>query len=291
MGRVTHRRFQPVEHRFNFPLMMLYLDLAELPRLFQGRWLWSAEHPAFAWFRRADYLGPRELSLDEAIRTRVQAATGQRPRGRVCVLSNLRNAGHIFNPVTFYYCFQPDDDVACGHEGRLEAIVAEITNTPWMERHAYVLDARTHDEQPSPDNPPHRTGQTSVLRWGFEKAFHVSPFMPMDLEYDWAFSTPLEREGSPLGVHMRLRRNGCEVFDATLALRRRAITPGTLAGALMRYPLMTMQVVAAIHGHALRLWMKGARVHKHPGGIKTQAVLPTRILPGGPALAHAEPTT
>jgi DUF1365 family protein len=92
------------------------------------------------------------------------------------------------------------------------------------------------------------------------KVFHVSPFMPMDVDYDWRFSTP----GGTLAVHMRSRRHGLDVFDATLVLRRRPITGASLARVLVRYPAMTARVVAGIYWQALRLWMKGAPFHPHP---------------------------
>ncbi len=243
-GWVRHRRMSPRGHAFTFPLFMAFLDLDELEQVFRGRLLWSARGPNVAWFRRADYLGDRRVPLDRAVRERVEAETGRRPEGPIRVLTHLRYLGYCFNPVSFYYCYDAD-------ERSVETIVAEITNTPWKERHAYVLDA-------SSDLGPRTPGATR--RFAFGKAFHISPFMPMDQRYDWRLSEPGER----VAVHMRNEEAGGRVFDATLAMRRVEMTTASMARALVRYPAMTVQVIAAIHWHALRLWLKRVPVHAHP---------------------------
>jgi DUF1365 family protein len=237
-GTVRHRRFAPVPHEFEYRMFTLYLDLDELPRVFDGRWLWSARRFAPAWFRRADYLGDPSVPLADAVRDLVAERTGTRPAGPIRLLTHLRYWGYVQNPVSFYYCFD-----AAG--SRLESIVADITNTPWGERYAYVVRAN-----PRGDSHPAR----------FDKAFHVSPFMPMDHRYDWNFTTPGER----LNVHMRSHRGGTRVFDATLALRRAPMTGPVLAGCLARHPWMTASVVTGIYWQALRLWLRGVPFHAHP---------------------------
>ncbi len=237
-GTVRHRRFAPLRHEFRYRMFLLYLDLDELPEVFDGRWLWSARRFAPAWFRRADYLGDPEAPLGDAVRDLVAERTGERPTGPIRLLTHLRYWGYVQNPVSFYYCFGPSG-------AAVETVVAEITNTPWGERHAYVV--RT-----DPRSRRHRAS--------FDKTFHVSPFMPMEQRYDWSFSTPGER----LHVHMTSRRDGERVFDATLALQRAPITGPVLAGCLARHPWMTASVVAGIYGQALRLWLRGAPFHPHP---------------------------
>lgn len=239
-GVVRHRRLAPHAHAFTYRMAQLYLDLDEIEQVFAQRWLWSITRRNVAEFRRGDYLGPPELLLAEAVRRRVEQATGQRPIGPIRLLTHLRYAGMVFNPVSFYYCFAADGET-------LVAVLAEITNTPWKERHAYVLPVDTAQLQ----------GRT--LRWTFPKTFHVSPFMPMNCEYDWRFTVP----GDDLMVHMNVIREGHRAFDATLNLQRRPLTAGSLARVLWRYPLMTMQVVAAIHWQALRLWLKRNPVYDH----------------------------
>lgn len=240
-GVVRHRRHAPNPHAFTYRMAQLYLDLDEVERVFRGRWLWSAAHANVAQFRRSDYLGPGDVPLAEAVRRRVEQATGWRPMGPVRLLTHLRYFGLVFNPVSFYYCFAED--------GRtLVAVLAEITNTPWKDRHAYVL----------PVDGALQNGHT--LHWRFPKTFHVSPFMPMECEYDWRLTVP----GDHLLVHMNVVHEGRREFDATLSLERRTLTGMSLARVLWRYPLMTAQVVGAIHWQALRLWLKRNPVHDHP---------------------------
>lgn len=220
---------------------MMYLDLGELPTLFEGSRLWANERAAVASFRRSDHFGDPATPLDESIRGLVEARTGRRPDGPVRLLTHLRYFGYVFNPVSFYFCFD-----AAG--GRPAAIVAEINNTPWGERHCYVLDAR------------HSAGGASRLRFGLTKEFHISPFMDMGLRYDWRFTPP----GPRLSVHMENYDGPRKLFDATLVMRRREATRGALARALIRYPLMTARVVGAIYWQALRLRLKGAPFYAHP---------------------------
>jgi DUF1365 family protein len=237
-GFVRHRRFTPVSHAFRYRLFMMYLDLEELPSLFEGRWLWSAAGRAPARFDRADYLGSPRMELEEAVRTEALRLTGQRPQGPIRILTHLRYFGFIMNPVTFYYCFGPQG---------VETILAEITNTPWNERHTYALSASYPRSEAC--GGPHR----------FSKTFHVSPFMPMDQEYEWIFGEP----GRRLRVHMTNHVGGEPVFDATLVLTRKEISGAALAGALVRHPWMTARVAAGIYWQALRLRVKRVPYHGH----------------------------
>src|SRR6476661_2753384 len=153
-GRIRHRRFEPVEHEFGYRLFLMYLDLGELPGVLDPFPLWSARRPAPARFRRADFIGDPDLPLAECARDTVEAETGSRPRGPVRLLAGLRYLGHSFNPVSFYYCF------GAGGE-RVEAVVADVHNIPWGERHAYVL---------------RRGGRVGpVLSDEIDKSLHVSP--------------------------------------------------------------------------------------------------------------------
>jgi uncharacterized protein len=240
-GVVRHRRLAPHPHAFNYRMAQLYLDLDEVERVFEQRWLWSSGRGNIAQFRRGDYLRPAELTLAEAVRQCVEKAGGHRPAGPIRLLCHLRYFGFVFNPVSFYYCFAEDGVT-------LDCIVAEITNTPWKERHAYVLPVET------------ARSRGRALYWNFPKDFHVSPFMPMTREYAWCFTTP----NDDLRVHMEVLRDGQREFDATLSLRRHPLSSVSLARVLWRYPLMTAQVVGAIHWQALRLWLKRNPVHAHP---------------------------
>jgi len=241
-GTVRHRRFAPVENAFRYRLFLMYLDLAELPELFESHRLWSVGRANIAWFRRRDFLGDPRIPLDQAVRRLVGERTGLEPAGPIRMLAHLRYFGYCFNPVCFYYCYdEADADVA--------AIVAEINNTPWLERHPYVFAAQ-HNEH-------------SVRHWRryrFRKQFHVSPFMDMDIDCDWRFRVP----GEKINVHMINHRQGKRIFDASLDLRRREISTAQLSRVLIQYPLMTAKVTAMIYWQALKLHRKGAPFYPHP---------------------------
>ena len=228
-GTISHRRTEP-RQAFRHRLALFYLDLDELPRLLGGRLM--AARPGLLRFRRSDYLGPAGVPLDDAVRDTVQADAGVRPQGPIRLLTQLRSFGHCFNPVSFYYCLDPSGK-------RLDAVVAEVTNTPWGERRAYVVP-----------------GGTAYV----DKSLHVSPFMGMDHRYTVLTDTPGER----LAVHIESRRGDELTFDATLALRRRELTPASAGRVAARYPFANLRVLALIYGHALGLVLAGARVHLHP---------------------------
>ncbi len=244
-GRVSHRRHggsdDPVSNHFEYRLFMVWLDLAELDTVFRGRWLWSTRRRALAWLRREDHFGDPAQPLDEAVRELVLQRTGRRPAGPVRMLTHLRYLGHCFNPVTFYYCYDQAGE-------QVETIVAEVSNTPWGERHCYVLPRSTAQLR--------GPGQEFALN----KEFHVSPFLPMETRYRWRFTEPGER----LLVHLRNEQQGRHAFDASLSLERREINGASLAVALLRFPLMTMKVVLLIYWQALKLKLKGARFYTHP---------------------------
>lgn len=234
-GTLSHVRRSPRAHAFAYGVYLLYIDLGELPELLAGSGPLSEGRFGILSFDRSDYLGGA-ADLAAAARARVAAALGSAPAGPVRLLTQVRSFGYVFNPVSFYYCFAPD--------GRsLEAVVAEITNTPWGERHAYVV----------------RAGAGGA-RAEFAKAFHVSPFFPMAQHYQWSLDVP----GDRLAVEMRNEEDGREVFRARLALRRRPWTSAALWRAATLQPLMAWKVHAAIYWQALRLWAKRVPFHAHP---------------------------
>jgi uncharacterized protein len=243
IGHIQHRRHTPRGNEFRYRIFMTLLDLDELPNLFDRFWLWSARRPALAWFRRKDFHGDANNSLADAVRDTVQQHTGVRPTGPIRLLTHLRFFGHNFNPVSFYYVYD-----AAGL--RVESVLAEITNTPWKERHCYVLSTQA--------------GQ-STWRWQFDKGFHVSPFFPMDMQYDWRLSAP----GEALRVHMENYRDGQREFDATLNLQRQPITSASLAKALLSFPAITLQVITLIHWQALKLFFKRVPVFTHPDKLRS----------------------
>lgn len=240
-GQVRHRRFSPVAHEFRYRLFMMYLDLDELPMLFERRWLWSVDHANLASFKRTDHVGDPSVPLDQSIRQLVEARTGCRPTGPIRLLTHLRYFGYVFNPVSFYFCYDRCDR-------HVETIVTEITNTPWGERHCYVL------------GPNDNRAGGNRKRYRLDKTFHISPFIGMDVAYDWRFTEPT----SQLAIHMENLREGQPFFDATMKLERRELSGTSLARVLVQYPVMTAKVIGAIHWQAVKLWAKGVPFYAHP---------------------------
>lgn len=299
-GRVQHRRFGPVEHQFKYPLFLLYLDLAEVPELarqgfftcergWSSRALWPSDHLPLP--KLQDSSNTRELtppihtgrapqspptnsdfaSVDTFIRDHVEHESGQRPVGPIRLLTHLRYFGYFFSPLNLYYCFD-----ASGTE--VEAIVAEVNNIPWRERHHYVLH--------------HGNRSARGLAFRHEKAFHVSPFMPMEQQYRWHFRAP----GDQLTVHLsnwpselrpatdssdenlkttdisREKRPVSPLFDATLLMRRSELTHARLRSLERQHVWMPAKVVAAIYFEALRLWIKKCPSFSHPATRPNQAI-------------------
>lgn len=244
-GQVRHTRVVPARHQFRYRLFMMYVDLDELPTLFDRFWLWSAQGFALARYRREDHVGGSDVPLKTAVRDCVEAETGARPDGPIRLLTNFSYFGYCFNPVSFYYCFTKD-----GTE--VETIVAEVSNTPWGECDTYVLDCAK-----------------DATTWRFQpaKKMHVSPFMPMDIQYDWTLTHPADR----LSVHMGNSKDGKRLFNAALSMQRTEISSGSLARMLIRFPLMTVRILVAIYWQALRLWLKRVPFIMHPKTNKKTA--------------------
>ncbi len=241
-GIVRHRRYRPRPNAFRYRLFFMFLDLHELPTLFDDHPLWSYEKSNLASFRRADHFGDPKIQLAQAVKDLVETRLGERPGGPIRLLTHLRYFGHCFNPASFYYCYDEADK-------EVDAIVVEIHNTPWHERHCYVLGAR-ESQHPMKNWRRHQ----------FAKAFHVSPFIDFDIWYDWRFRLPAKT----IRVHMIDYQRGEKVFDASLMLERRPVSRKALTRYLIRYPLMTVRVVALIYWQAFRLTLKRTPFFPHP---------------------------
>ena len=188
-GRVRHKRYavagvSPVAHGFSLPIFMVYLDLADVQSAFASSWFWSAERRNLASFLRSDYFGDPAIPLDDVVRTLVRERAEIEVTGKVCLLTSLRYFGLSFNPVSIFYCYD-----AAG--ATLQAVVLDVSNTPWLERRQYVLPgSRVAEKDLTAAAAP---AAARGLRFCFEKDFHVSPFQDALHDYDWSLSLPGER--------------------------------------------------------------------------------------------------
>ncbi|WP_136798773.1 DUF1365 domain-containing protein [Desulfosediminicola ganghwensis] len=240
-GHIRHMRYRPVKNSFRYRIFLMYLDLGELDQVFRGRLLWSAKKMNLAFLRRKDHFGDPRITIEDSVRLLVEEKTGKRPEGAIRMLTHLRYFGHCFNPATFYYCFDEGGE-------QVETIVLEVHNTPWGEVHCYVI--------PCSEN----NSDGKSWRFALAKEFHVSPFLPMDIDYEWSFTPP----GEQLQVLMVDYHENKRIFEAELELSQLPITGGSLRRMLVVYPLMTMKVTAGIYWQALRLWLRGAQFYSHP---------------------------
>lgn len=242
-GTLRHRRFRPVEHAFTYNLFMALLDIDEIAGAMSRSRLSSYNRWNWASFDERDHLGDASLPLRERVE-RCAAEQGLTPPprdGKIFLLTHLRYLGYNFNPISLFYCLDAAGDV--------HSVLAEVNNT-FGESRNYWLPA---------------------LRHRCAKDMHVSPFMAMDLCYDFALTAP----GKTLVAHMETVDAAAgekgKLFDATLTLERRAWTASSLRAGLLRHPWMTAKVIASIHWEALRLYWKGAPVYTHPAKLKQHA--------------------
>lgn len=245
-GRVGHCRYQPLVHRFRYRLMTMYLDLDELATLTAPGGLISTARFSTAAFQRSDHLGDRGVPLAESVRQLVNEQCGRRPPGPIRLLTQLRYFGYYFSPLNLFYCYDEQGQ-------RIEAVVAEVSNTPWGERHGYVLWQGN------------RMASEGRMRFRHPKTFHVSPFMGMESQYEWRLSEPEEH----LTVHIAVTQDTQRLFDASMSLRRRPLERAQLRSALIRYPWMTARIMTAIYYQALRLWLKKVPFFPHPKTVAT----------------------
>lgn len=263
-GKIRHRRFLPKQHEFEYQVFMMYLDTSEIEQIFSLSPFWSLTHFAPAQFKRSDfhidkmyldkkYLASKNIaqenfpSVDESVRSSVQLATGIHLTGPIRMLVNLRYWGFSMNPISTYYCF---DDAG----ENLVAILAEVHNTPWNERHAYVLTNAQFSKKQAIE---------------FKKQFHVSPFNPMNMVYRWHSTTPTQT----LALHLENWQADEKIMDATMTLAREAISPKALNKILIRFPWMTVKVISAIYWQALKLWLKGVPIFNYSATTPSQPII------------------
>ncbi|KTC80200.1 hypothetical protein Lche_2220 [Legionella cherrii] len=241
-GHVRHRRFFPKKHQFSYKLFMFCFDLAQINNTFKDIKQVSIEK--FNWFslKRKNYLNESTIPLDEYARQLVMNRYGTYPKGKIYLLTQLSCLGYCFNPISIYFIFDEANQ-------NLDYLILEVTNTPWGERHNYVLE---YSAQP----------KNEIYSYQFQKELHVSPFMSMN--YSYHLNLKLNKE--KIVVHMENHIEGKKDFDATLMLK--AQDNCSIKKVFWHYPLVTYKVSAAIYWQALKLWIKGVPFHAHPSSNK-----------------------
>lgn len=249
-GTLVHARRSPADHVFRYPVCFYAIDLDEIVELDRSLRLFSYNRPGIIGLRDSDHLGDPERPVAENIRDHLRGRGVDADDARITMITNLRVAGYVFNPVTFFYVHAPD--------GTLRCILAEVSNT-FGERLAYLLG---DDERIAP------LAQEHAFR--HDKRMHVSPFFPLDQEYIFRMGEP----GDTLSIRMDVMQGDERPFWATLTGTRHEFTDRSLARALARYPLMPIQVISLIHVEALRLWRKRVPFHRKPRFIPSEGSVP-----------------
>lgn len=234
-GTVVHARRRPKKHVLNYSVFSLYLDLDELDDLSARLRLFGRNRRALFSFRDGDHGALDGTPLKQWACDQVAAAGIDTTGMKVGILCYPRILGYVFNPLTVYFCARPDGEIA--------AILYEVCNT-FHERHTYVIPA---------------AGGEGRVRHSVEKALYVSPFVPMDCTYHFDIEPP----GDAVAVRINESDRDGPLLFAGFTGRRQPLTDGALLTTFLRYPLMTVKIMAGIHVEALRLWLKGLQVFRH----------------------------
>lgn len=305
-GRVSHTRFQPVVHAFSYPLFFCCLDLKEVEDLFLSSSSSSSRKPKSKpklWplsllmqFRTEDHLknGEGLISVNKNSETveetdlkgRIRNLIHERTDGKykpsseqtILLLTHLSYYGYCFNPVSFYYIIKPNYS-SSSEKNQIEAIVAEVSNTPWNEMQCYVLHPDSKDvikvQKGIPKKVPTKTPDSSSsslwesVNYIFDKTFHVSPFMDMNHTYDWTFYSPTYQNRIVASTSML--KGDTKFFNAYFDIKQQTFTPMTLCYQLLRLPIYCAIVQIWIHIEAFRLFFKGVEFIPHPLGSETAA--------------------
>ena len=239
-GSIFHSRKEPFNHEFKYSLYMAYINLKEINNLLPNSFFWGFNKKALISFNRSDYLDRPEKNLIDAVKNLVFERIGKKIKGPIYLLAHLRTLGHCFNPVSFYYCFDKS-------EKKIDAIIAEVTNTPWKERYSYVIDCENSEKN-------------NLFKNIQKKELHVSPFFEMNHQYHFSISKP----DNLISIKIDNFKKGVKVHEALLSLNKQEFSKKSLIRSLINYPLMTIKVVTAIHWQAIKLWFRGAKFFNNP---------------------------
>lgn len=243
-GTITHTRHDDIRHYFTYKIFMMYLDLSETAILEKLHPLWSfSGKKNLFYFRRRDYLDQKNSSLLDSIKNLIKKKGFSNQVSHVNMITHMRYMGYCYNPVTFYLVYkEKGDDVPL-------FIIVDINNTPWNERYPYVLKLNDSDKFP--------------VRFNLKKVFHVSPFYPMDLEYDWTFDFQKDK----IEINMDTYKQGNRCFNAHLNLKRTELNKQVMTRLFFKYPCVTAKTMLAIYWQASKLFFKKATFYTHPKKI------------------------
>lgn len=247
-GTVVHHRLRPVEHRFRYALQYAYVDLDELDLLRQRGLLGGAPWSA-ASLMAEDHFDEPTTSLAASVRHLITRHSGVATEGPIRLLTLLRWFGFYFSPLNLYFSFADDRPGAA-----VTALVAEVSNTPWRERHHYVLPATA---------PSARAGaefSAATHQFEFDKEFHVSPFLDMEQTYRLTISPPGERLAMAVDIERRAQR----VLRVSMDLDRRPLSRREMVRAAVRYPITPLRILSQIYLQAWKLWRKRCPLYPHP---------------------------
>ena len=240
VGHVMHQRMRPLKHGLRYRMFSLLVDLSDLPALHRRLRWWSLDRFNLFSLHQRDHGPAGDAPLAERIE-RLLCDAGLAAGGNVQLLTMPRILGYAFNPLSVYFCHAPG--------GGLQALLYEVNNT-FGQRHHYLLAV------------PSDAARARLIEQRCDKQMHVSPFMPMDLHYRFRVRPPAS--GTPLSIGVNVHDAEGLVLAARYDAHPRPLSDRALLAALLTHPLLTLKVIAGIHWEALRLWVKGARLHPQP---------------------------
>lgn len=241
-GTVSHTRMRETKHTFTYNIELPYFDLTEVDKLFNSSFLWSKNRFNIASFHEKDFFDNLNGSLFNHVKCIAQPYLSGKEIKHIRVLGNCRFLGLFFNPICVYYCF--DETNKC------LGCIAQVTNTPWLEKHCYFIPAQSNS---------HYDSKSLRQQHIFEKRFHVSPFMPMNQIYHWNSLFTDEK----LSIHMKNFEEGKEVFNVSLKLKPTSIKEYSFTRFALAKPLNVCKTISAIYYQALKLWLKKSTFYNH----------------------------
>lgn len=234
-GRIFHRRFSPKKHSFDYALYMLALNVDDIESATHGEGVFGFSFYNPLRFKEKDYVKGDPIQLSQRIKNKVQALSGHQDISIIIMLVQVRCFGIYFSPANFYFCYD--------NKNQCTQMLAEVSNTPWNERHYYLIDL-------TEKGPDKTTG----------KAFQVSPFMDLDMTYFWQVKPPSDGDKLSIKIEnkkLALNKQGVsKIFDANLVMKKSAFTQKTLMAVWCQLPLMTIKIVFSIYWQALKLFIK-----------------------------------